>query len=162
MVIRHCIIPCSTSKQSMPWQFHPVPWPEYKGASTCRATILTIYWFPEYNIYKNARSESGTGQTSLLKLLEITNTPNKVWPTSIHDRIRTMNDNMKPLLSPTSAQARANHQRFFIINPYAASAGTIFLIPIRWHIGRPEYRNSRTNIGWGGRVSRPDQGFECE
>ncbi|MFN8281458.1 MAG: DUF1501 domain-containing protein [Saprospiraceae bacterium] len=134
--------------------------PEYKALVCINLSggndsynMLVPYLNSEYNIYKNVRSNLALDKTSLLKL-RTTNTPNKEY--GLHPsmtELRTMNDNgeaafianVGTLLAPTTKDDFYNNRTPLPLGLFSHSDQGA-----HWQTGIPQ---SRTNIGWGGRVS---------
>ncbi|MEP7196404.1 MAG: DUF1501 domain-containing protein [Saprospiraceae bacterium] len=134
--------------------------PEYKalvcinlGGGNDSYNMLVPYLNSEYNAYKKTRSNLALNKADLLKL-KITNTPNKEY--GLHPamkELQLMNDsgeaafiaNVGTLLAPTTKDDFYNNKVPLPLGLFSHSDQAQ-----HWQTGIPQ---SRTNIGWGGRMS---------
>ncbi len=134
--------------------------PEYKaivcinlGGGNDSFNMLVPYISSEYNVYKKTRSNLALPKADLLKL-RITNTPNKEY--GLHPAmtgLREMNDNgeaafianVGTLLAPTTKDDFYNNKTPLPLGLFSHSDQAA-----HWQTGIPQ---SRTNLGWGGRMS---------
>ncbi|MEO6190110.1 MAG: DUF1501 domain-containing protein [Saprospiraceae bacterium] len=134
--------------------------PEYKAIVCINLSggndsynMLVPYLNSEYNVYKKSRSNLAIDKANLLKL-RITNTPNKEY--GLHPSmtgLRELSDNgeaafisnIGTLLAPTTRDDFYNNKVPLPLGLFSHSDQAA-----HWQTGIPQ---SRTNIGWGGRMS---------
>lgn len=115
--------------------------------------MLVPYITSEYNTYKRTRSNLALRKEDLLKL-RITNTPNKEYGlhpamTGLHSLVdageASLIANVGTLLAPTTKDDFYNNRVPLPLGLFSHSDQAQ-----HWQTGIPQ---SRTNIGWGGRIS---------